>query len=177
MGDPPLPPVWEWHVFFWKKIWFILHFRTFFGGSPMLKTVKHGSGIRVDPPPCFFKIPTFSRFFGGGASLNTMQFKRCNGWNWVCALIHNQLIHNQTIENSMIFESIFLDKDISIIGKICHENKDLEKSLAWSQNVPTFYWVRNHINTSTFALRRDKVLQINSPSFSTILCFWKPFIK
>ena len=35
----------------------------------MLKTVKHGSGIRVDPPPCFFKIPTFSRFFFGGASL------------------------------------------------------------------------------------------------------------
>ena len=29
----------------------------------MLKTVKHGSGIRTDPPPCFFKIPTFSRFF------------------------------------------------------------------------------------------------------------------
>ena len=30
----------------------------------MLKTVKNGSGIRVDPPPpCFFKIPTFSRFF------------------------------------------------------------------------------------------------------------------
>ena len=30
----------------------------------MLKTVKHGSGIRVDPPPpCFYKIPTFSRFF------------------------------------------------------------------------------------------------------------------
>ena len=36
----------------------------------MLKTVKNGSGIRVDPPPLFFfKIPTFSRFFGGGASL------------------------------------------------------------------------------------------------------------
>ena len=35
----------------------------------MLKTVKNGCGIRVDPPPCFFKIPTFSRFFGGGASL------------------------------------------------------------------------------------------------------------
>ena len=29
----------------------------------MLKTVKNGSGIRVAPPPCFFKIPTFSRFF------------------------------------------------------------------------------------------------------------------
>ena len=36
----------------------------------MLKTVKHGSGIREDPPPCFFKIPTFSRFFLGGASLS-----------------------------------------------------------------------------------------------------------
>ena len=35
----------------------------------MLKTVKNGCGIRVDPPPCFFKIPTFSRFFLGGASL------------------------------------------------------------------------------------------------------------
>ena len=38
----------------------------------MLKTVKHGSGIRVDPPPCFFKIPTFSRFFLGGASLRNV---------------------------------------------------------------------------------------------------------
>ena len=37
----------------------------------MLKTVKNGSGIRVDPPPVFFKIPTFSRFFGGGASLTS----------------------------------------------------------------------------------------------------------
>ena len=35
----------------------------------MLKTVKNGSGIRVDPPPCFFKIPTFSRYFFWGASL------------------------------------------------------------------------------------------------------------
>ena len=35
----------------------------------MLKTVKNGCGIRVDPPPVFFKIPTFSRFFFGGASL------------------------------------------------------------------------------------------------------------
>ena len=29
----------------------------------MLKTVKNGNGIGVDPPPVFFKIPTFSRFF------------------------------------------------------------------------------------------------------------------
>ena len=27
------------------------------------------SGIWVDPPPCFFKIPTFSRYFFWGASL------------------------------------------------------------------------------------------------------------
>ena len=27
VGDPPLPPVWEWHVCE-KKLWFILHFRT-----------------------------------------------------------------------------------------------------------------------------------------------------
>ena len=38
----------------------------------MLKTVKNGSGIRVDPPPCFFKIPTFSRFFWGGAFLKQL---------------------------------------------------------------------------------------------------------
>ena len=31
----------------------------------MLNTVKNGCGIRVDHPPCFFKIPTFSRFFFG----------------------------------------------------------------------------------------------------------------
>ena len=31
----------------------------------MLNTVKNGCGIRVDHPPCFFKITTFSRFFFG----------------------------------------------------------------------------------------------------------------
>ena len=31
----------------------------------MLKTVKHGSGIRVDPPPVFSKFPHFPVFFGG----------------------------------------------------------------------------------------------------------------
>ena len=40
-------------MFLRKKLWFILHFRTLktfiVGGSPMLKTVKNGSGIRVDP--------------------------------------------------------------------------------------------------------------------------------
>ena len=37
----------------------------------MLKTVKNGCGIRVDPPPpFFFKIPTFSRFFFFATSLN-----------------------------------------------------------------------------------------------------------
>ena len=50
-------PVWECYVCE-KKKWFILHFRTLgtfiFVGSPMLKTVKNGSGIRVDPPPPFF---------------------------------------------------------------------------------------------------------------------------
>ena len=64
----PLPPFGNVMFFRRKKLWFILHFRTLetfiVGGSPMLKTVKNGSGIWVDPPPpCFFKIPTFSRFF------------------------------------------------------------------------------------------------------------------
>ena len=31
------------------------------------------SGIWVDPPPCFFKIPTFSRYFFWGASLRSVQ--------------------------------------------------------------------------------------------------------
>ena len=66
---PPLPPVWECHVFERKKLWFIFHFRTLgtfiVWGSPMLKTVKNGSGIWVEPLPCFFEIPTFSRFFFG----------------------------------------------------------------------------------------------------------------
>ena len=53
----------------------------------MLKTVKNGSGIGVDPPPpVFFKIPPFSRFFGGGAGcyIKSMYFCVCNkkieGW-------------------------------------------------------------------------------------------------
>ena len=40
----------------------------------MLKTVKHGSGIRVGPPPCFFKIPTFSRFFFGNVPIASFLF-------------------------------------------------------------------------------------------------------
>ena len=47
----------------------------------MLKTVKNGSGILVDPPAplffFFFKIPTFSRFFGGGDVPNEL-----NGNRW-----------------------------------------------------------------------------------------------
>ena len=31
----------------------------------MLKTVKNGSGIRVDPPPVFSKFPHFPVFWGG----------------------------------------------------------------------------------------------------------------
>ena len=51
-----------------KKLWFILHFRTLetfiVGGSPMLKTVKNGSGIRVDPPLFFSsKFPHFPVVF------------------------------------------------------------------------------------------------------------------
>ena len=61
-----------------KKIWFILHFRTLgtfiVGGSPMLKTVKNGNGIRVDPSPCFLKIPTFSRYFFLGGSVPEAAF-------------------------------------------------------------------------------------------------------
>ena len=52
---PPLPPVWECHVFERKKYGLFFHFRTLetfiFGGSPMSKTVKNGSGIWADPPP------------------------------------------------------------------------------------------------------------------------------
>ena len=66
-GGPPPPTVWECLVFEKKKLWFILHFRTIgtfvVGGSPMLKTVKSGSGIWVDPPPCFLKFPHFPVFF------------------------------------------------------------------------------------------------------------------
>ena len=52
-GPPPIP--------LFGNFFPILPF--IFGRSPMLNTVKNGCGIRVDHPPCFFKIPTFSRFF------------------------------------------------------------------------------------------------------------------
>ena len=52
VGDPY--PLFGNDMFVRKKLWFILHFRTLetfiVGGSPMLKTVKNGNGIRVDPP-------------------------------------------------------------------------------------------------------------------------------
>ena len=37
------------------------------GGSPMLKTVKTGIGIRVDPPPLFFQNSHIFPFFFGGS--------------------------------------------------------------------------------------------------------------
>ena len=66
----PLPPVWEPHVCKEKK-WFVglnglfCILGPFLGGSPMLKTVKNGSGIRVDPlpPPVFSKFPHFPVVF------------------------------------------------------------------------------------------------------------------
>ena len=36
------------------------------GGSPMLKTVKNGSGIRVDPPLFLQNSHIFPFFFGNG---------------------------------------------------------------------------------------------------------------
>ena len=49
-GTPPHCHVNVNVMFLRKKLWFILHFRTLgtfiVGGSPMLKTVKNGSGIR-----------------------------------------------------------------------------------------------------------------------------------
>ena len=49
----------------------------------MLKTVKNGSGIRVDPPPCFFKIPTFSRFFSENVPNEKWQYL------WIMSSNHN----------------------------------------------------------------------------------------
>ena len=64
----PLPPFGNVMFLREKKLWFILHFRTLgtfiVGGSPMLKTVKNGSGIRVDPPLlCFFQNSHIFSFF------------------------------------------------------------------------------------------------------------------
>ena len=65
---PPLPPVWEPHVCE-KKLWFVLHLRTFgtfliftkmFTFWVVLWFVEVGTG---DPPlPLKQKIPTLSRF-------------------------------------------------------------------------------------------------------------------
>ena len=49
-----------------------MHFRTFFWGVSHVKNSKKWKWDSGRPPPCFFKIPTFSRFFGGGASLSTL---------------------------------------------------------------------------------------------------------
>ena len=65
----PLPPFGNVMFFRRKKLWFILHCRTLetfiVGWFLMLKTVKNGSGIRVDPPPVFSKFPHFPVFVGG----------------------------------------------------------------------------------------------------------------
>ena len=61
---PPPPPCLGMTCFFLKKIWFILHFRTFFGGVSHVKnSEKWKWDLGRPPPPVFFKIPTFSRFF------------------------------------------------------------------------------------------------------------------
>ena len=65
-----------------RKLWFILHFRTFFGGvsRPMLKTVKK---MEVG----FFKIPTFF------LQMSLNQLKQIAGLlnNGVCYLAKPQI--------------------------------------------------------------------------------------
>merc|ERR1719150_2848277 len=51
---------------FLKKNGLFCILEPFIGGSPMLKTVKNGSGIRVDPPPLFFQNSHIFQFFLGG---------------------------------------------------------------------------------------------------------------
>ena len=60
MRDPP-SPLFGNDMFFKYGLFSILG--PFLGGSPMLKTVKNGSGIRVDPPPVFSKFPHFPIVF------------------------------------------------------------------------------------------------------------------
>ena len=64
-GPPPSPCLGMTCFFFLKKICFILHFRTFFWGVSHVKNSKKWKWDLGRPPPCFFKIPTFSRFFLG----------------------------------------------------------------------------------------------------------------
>ena len=68
VGDPPLPPIWECHVFEKKKI--MVYFAVFdlrniyCWGVSHVKNSKNGSGIWVDPPPLFFsKFPHFPVLF------------------------------------------------------------------------------------------------------------------
>ena len=72
-GGPPSPLFGNDMFFFKKNYGLFCILGPFFGGSPMLKTVKNGSGIRVDPPPLFFQNSHIFRFLGGGASLNLMK--------------------------------------------------------------------------------------------------------
>ena len=64
VGDPP--PLFGNDMFFWKKIWFILHFRTFFGGVSHVKNSEKWKWDLGRPPPLFFsKFPHFPVFFFG----------------------------------------------------------------------------------------------------------------
>ena len=73
----------------------------------MLKTVKNGCGIRVDPPPpCFFKIPPFSRFFFLATSL------KCNAFTSKNPLIYYTLVKDPTV----MFRKVQTTCSLSIAG-------------------------------------------------------------
>ena len=67
-GPPPPPPCLGMTRLFEEKnhVFFCI-----LGGVSHVKNSKKWKWDSGRPPPCFFKIPTFSRFFWGGASLNS----------------------------------------------------------------------------------------------------------
>ena len=106
-NGPPSPRL-GMSCFLRKKLWLILHFLDLrniycWGGSPMLKTVKNGSGIQVDPPPCFF-FSNFPFIFPG----NVPQTIILGGWSQI-----NFSILSQTWPKAYIiilFECFSLDE-------------------------------------------------------------------
>ena len=60
----------------------------------MLKTVKNGCGIRVDPPPVFPKFPHYPVFFL--ATSLSMQQLQSSPNLWFCAFMYASIKYQKT---------------------------------------------------------------------------------
>ena len=168
-----------------------MHFRTFFGGSPMLKTVKHGSGIRVDPPPpLFFQnshiFPFF--FFGSVPYVRQQHGVMDNGYEHMAKKQFSKL-YDKNIPDDYVWPlrrrcqwwwSTFASRGCALVRLLVGERGRLLRRRRRRRRRDTLRWgVRRgraeksqctHTGTSVSTRHQDRV-----KSFEKVICSSKSF--